>query len=696
MSTPQLHPWLIDSLLHGTVFLGLALIVERLMRRRSAARRHALLLGAALGLPLLLAAGALLPTWPLSSGTAVPVSAVEVTVSREFALGLPFENSASTTPRAAPAISAAPGLLVWPDLLIGAWLTGIVLLWLRWGTGCLMLRRLSLRLSPSPDFDPLLTAECRALGIRRSPHVLLGENFAMPMTWGFRHHRIVLPREAIDWPVAKQRAVLRHELAHIARHDCTTASLGTLCLALAWFHPFAWLLQRALRRTREAACDDRVLSGPAATDRDAYARDLIDIVATRSGHPLPGVALAMGAAQTRLMKRRLAALLDDSSDRRPVSRRLALACIPLWIAAIAALGMTSAFRSAAVAQEAVPRADGEVIDRTYELIEVQLRQLLDHYADEIPDFDPESYAEQARRKLIENFGLRIRSADPVKLHFPAKFRLEVSAPAPIQDDIAWALDSTINGNQIEVRLHAFELDDPKWIAERIGKGNEQASVMTQDEFAALRKEIAERGGKPLSVPHVITRVGQRAKFEMIREFIYPTEYDPPQIVREGKEGEGKDGLEALEVELDKSVLGVTPANPTAFEMRPVGLTWETDPTITRDGAINMHSVIEDTQFLGFINYGSPIHGKGNGLFKKSIVLTENRIEQPIFEMERIDTRLTLAPGKLVALRGFEADDRPLKGLSQPTKGDALPNLPAGISKRLYRIYVIEAKIVPQE
>jgi hypothetical protein len=402
------------------------------------------------------------------------------------------------------------------------------------------------------------------------------------------------------------------------------------------------------------------------------------------------------------MKRRLSALLDEARDRRPVTRRLALCFTPFWIAALVALGMTSAFKVALVAQEAAaPKASGEVVERSYELIDGQLRQLVDDYHYEEPKFDPESFAEQARRNLIENFGLRIRSADPVTLRFPAKFRIEVSAPDAIQNDIAWALDSMIDGNQIEVQLHVFELDDPKWIVERIGKGAEQASVMTTAEFATLRREITARGGKSKAVPQLITRVGQRAKIEMIREFIYPTEYDPPQLSR-GQEKEGKKKEkdptieEALEegAKVDNSVFGITPANPTAFEMRPVGLTWETDPAITRDGAINMVSHIEDTQFLGFINYGSPIRGAGGGLFKKSVILTENLILQPVFETEKIATRITLTPGKVVALRGFSPDSNPPMVLPDYD----LPNLPqnprANAAKRAYRIYVIEARILP--
>src|SRR2546426_2601906 len=68
--------------------------------------------------------------------------------------------------------------------------------------------------------------------IRRPPRSTL-----FPYTTLFRS--ILLPSEAASWPPDRLRAVLLHELAHVARHDCLALTMGTLALAMYWFHPLA-------------------------------------------------------------------------------------------------------------------------------------------------------------------------------------------------------------------------------------------------------------------------------------------------------------------------------------------------------------------------------------------------------------------------------------------------------------------------
>jgi len=104
---------------------------------------------------------------------------------------------------------------------------------------------------------------------------------------------------------------------------------------------------------------------------------------------------------------------------------------------------------------------------------------------------------------------------------------------------------------------------------------------------------------------------------------------------------------------------VTPANPTAFEMRPVGVTLEVDPVVGADGfTIELNIAPEVVEFEGFINYGSPIQsGAINALGQPTtIVLTENRIEQPVFASRKLSTAVTIWDGQTVAIGGLIRED----------------------------------------
>jgi beta-lactamase regulating signal transducer with metallopeptidase domain len=80
------------------------------------------------------------------------------------------------------------------------------------------------------------------------------------MTFGTWRCGIVVPATAETWSDDRRRAVLLHELAHIARHDCLTQLLAAVACALYWVHPGVWWTAHRLRRERERASDDRVLA----------------------------------------------------------------------------------------------------------------------------------------------------------------------------------------------------------------------------------------------------------------------------------------------------------------------------------------------------------------------------------------------------------------------------------------------------
>jgi general secretion pathway protein D len=184
-----------------------------------------------------------------------------------------------------------------------------------------------------------------------------------------------------------------------------------------------------------------------------------------------------------------------------------------------------------------------------------------------------------------------------------------------------------------------------------------AGIFTDPQFGMVIRALSQRKGVDLmSAPSVTTKGGQQATVEVIREFIYPTEFDPPQIPT----NVGGGGGGAVAGGATPSI-PVTPTTPTAFEMRPVGVRMEVDPVIGENGSIDLNLLPEVTEFDGFINYGSPIYSvqpPALGVIgpAEKVELTPNTINQPIFSTRKVKTSVTVWDGQTVALGGLIRED----------------------------------------
>lgn len=189
-----------------------------------------------------------------------------------------------------------------------------------------------------------------------------------------------------------------------------------------------------------------------------------------------------------------------------------------------------------------------------------------------------------------------------------------------------------------------------------------AGVFTDPQFQVVIRALSQKKGVDLmSAPSVTTRSGQRATVEVIREFIYPTEFDPPQIPQTvGSATGGISGVAGVGGGGSSGAFPVTPTTPTAFEMRPVGVRMEVDPVIGPDGyTIDLNLAPEVTEFEGFVNYGSPINTSSiNGFTGQPtlVELTPNVINQPIFSTRKVTTAVTVWDGQTVAMGGLIRED----------------------------------------
>lgn len=182
-------------------------------------------------------------------------------------------------------------------------------------------------------------------------------------------------------------------------------------------------------------------------------------------------------------------------------------------------------------------------------------------------------------------------------------------------------------------------------------------LFTDGQVQMIMRGLAQKKGTDImTAPSVLARSGEKATIEVIREFIYPTEYEPPELPNSVGTGGGLGGGGGL---TGGSIFPVTPATPTAFETRNTGVTLEIEPTIGENNyTIDLRFAPEIVEFEGFINYGSPIQSPASDALGNpiQITITENRIEMPVFSTRRVTTALTIYDGYTVAVGGLMRED----------------------------------------
>ena len=306
-----------------TVALAAGLLICWMLRRRPAALRHWVLaaaLGVAAAAPLL---EVTLPSWELPVLTSTePVTSETSAFSSE------------------PAISAAPALASVQDAPRIAWLPMLVTIW---AAGCGLL--LSSLLAGLARLT-WMTRRCRPVGarlwrervvalsaqccLRRPVTILESPDRPLLITSGLLRPRIIVPASAASWSEERIDVVLAHELAHIGRCDWAVQIAAETLRALHWFNPFIWIACRRLRVESELACDDAVLRR--GVDAADYASHLL-AVARHVVTAGKGWVSAPAIAHVSTLERRIAAMLNVSSNRAPVTRaaRLVVLLLPVTI-----------------------------------------------------------------------------------------------------------------------------------------------------------------------------------------------------------------------------------------------------------------------------------------------------------------------------------------------------------------------------
>jgi beta-lactamase regulating signal transducer with metallopeptidase domain len=357
-------------LLKATLLLTIAGALHVLMARRtSAASRHLVWTFVVVGLLALPVLSVVLPAWSV----AVPVMDDARGSSPAGGQPGPVQPWPSAAPApigaleagALPDLSVASGGPISPvgaepaggfdplTMLVVLYLAGVLLLLARLTiVEHLRVRRVERASEPVQELEwrQLLNGLKEAMGVEQPVVLLRRGGGVMPMTWGTLHPRILIPADADSWAEDRRRAVLLHELAHVARRDCLTQWLAGLACALYWFHPGVWWTERKLRMERELACDDRVLA--AGTRATEYARHLLEVAHRfRAPHLVTAVAMARPSQ----LEARILAALDHGRARMGPGKHAIVLCAVL--STLVLLPLAALRADAAPVAAAVPGAD---------------------------------------------------------------------------------------------------------------------------------------------------------------------------------------------------------------------------------------------------------------------------------------------------------------------------------------------------
>jgi TonB family protein len=179
--------------------------------------------------------------------------------------------------------------------IIALWIAGVALGLARLVHSHLRITRITKTAQPAPNLGP---------------DVVTSHDVVYPIAAGFFAPKVILPTNIVaTLEPGDIEAIVRHERAHIARHDIFTNLAQRLIEACLFFNPWVYLIGLQLVKEREASCDDWAV---ATTDADRYASCLAQLAAGAKVARTPLLTpSAMGSR--RMLVGRIARLLNGKA-----------------------------------------------------------------------------------------------------------------------------------------------------------------------------------------------------------------------------------------------------------------------------------------------------------------------------------------------------------------------------------------------
>ena len=230
---------------------------------------------------------------------------------------------AAATPASSAAFEAAP-VSGTPWTLL--WLAGVLAVVARLAAGIVTLR--AWRANAGPVASTAWLQAVRECDLPVGTRLLVSDNVSAPLSFGWRRPTILIGRDTLQLR-GEAKAIIAHEAAHLARRDWLRLIGARLVVALFWFNPLVWLMERVMLQESEEAADAEAAR---LVEPHRYAQVLLNI-ASGTHAPAAANSIVAGTLARRIRK----ILSPQPGSISPKLRVAALAAVGLVAAPVAAL-----------------------------------------------------------------------------------------------------------------------------------------------------------------------------------------------------------------------------------------------------------------------------------------------------------------------------------------------------------------------
>ena len=291
------------------VLVAIVWMILALLRKTSAATRHAAWVATLICAALMPAIGRFTPQWRMPQ----TLPALQERLPQLDPLP-PMDNT-SLSPIEFTTQQAATSRAIqidWRYAIAITWALGAIVTLVVFAFGWISAWRLVSRseIVTNPRILDAVSRGLRSAGIEREIDVRFTNESQVAFIFGSLTPSLVLPQDADLWDDETLSLVIAHELAHVRRNDALTQRIADVICAVYWFHPAVWLSASRIRQESELACDDEVLLR--GNDPASYAELLVMLAQSSRGAPYHVLAMARPST----LETRVVAALDKKRTRR--------------------------------------------------------------------------------------------------------------------------------------------------------------------------------------------------------------------------------------------------------------------------------------------------------------------------------------------------------------------------------------------
>lgn len=300
-----------------------------------------------------------------------------------------------------------------------------------------------------------------------------------PLVIGIRRPLILVPRGFFELLEPTQvEALLRHEIAHVARRDLLVGIAQAILKSIFFFHPGVHILSRIMDVEREKACD--LMAGTAPERRRALASGLAVIATTSTLRPRLGTVGASGSPGAILERLEHLTASDDNGSLI-IRRTRWLQHNSAMLIAIGIIGVGVA----ATAREISGSAEQGWTASNEQLLSGPImpsRMLSDRNV-------PEDQALDIRQTAPANLALIVLETDAPASGANEHVEARATPSLPRAPDAPYQNSSERADEEKERRFEAMEREDEK---------NERPDELAEQrfEFAERSIEMTPRPGEP--------------------------------------------------------------------------------------------------------------------------------------------------------------------------------------------------------